>query len=89
MNINGQFIGFWNGLIDEVEVFNRALSDSEIQAIYSAGSAGKCKTCTAPLDWWPAEGNANDIKGSNNGTLQTARPLRWVRWGRPLVLTAR
>ena len=70
VNINGQFTGFWNGLIDEVEIFNRALSDSEIQAIYSAGSAGKCKTCTAPLDWWPAEGNANDIKGSNNGTLQ-------------------
>ena len=32
-----------NGLIDEVEIFNRALSQSEIQAIYLAGSAGKCK----------------------------------------------
>jgi len=32
------------GLIDEVEVFNRALSASEIQAIYAAGSAGKCKS---------------------------------------------
>jgi hypothetical protein len=31
------------GLIDEVEVFNRALGQSEIQAIYKAGSAGKCK----------------------------------------------
>ena len=34
---------FWAGLIDEVNVFNRALSASEIQAIYNAGSAGKCK----------------------------------------------
>ncbi len=32
------------GLIDEVELFNRALSDTEIQAIFNAGSAGKCKT---------------------------------------------
>lgn len=31
------------GLIDEVELFNRALSPAEILAIYDAGSAGKCK----------------------------------------------
>jgi parallel beta-helix repeat protein len=31
------------GLIDEVEIFNRALSASEIQVIVNAGSAGKCK----------------------------------------------
>jgi uncharacterized repeat protein (TIGR01451 family) len=30
------------GLIDEVEIYNRALSSSEIQAIYNSGSAGKC-----------------------------------------------
>ncbi|MFA3783401.1 LamG-like jellyroll fold domain-containing protein [Melioribacteraceae bacterium 4301-Me] len=29
--------------IDEVELFNRALTQQEIQAIYNAGSAGKCK----------------------------------------------
>jgi hypothetical protein len=34
------------GLIDEVELFNRALSASEIQAIVNAGSAGKCKSPT-------------------------------------------
>jgi len=37
---------YWfRGLIDEVEIFNRALSASEILAIYNAGSAGKCKAC--------------------------------------------
>jgi hypothetical protein len=36
----------WQGVIDEVELFNRALSQAEIQAIFSADSAGKCKpTC--------------------------------------------
>ena len=34
----------FGGLIDEVEIFNRALSGQEIQAIFNAGSAGKCKT---------------------------------------------
>ena len=31
------------GRIDEFEIFNRALSPSEIQAIFDAGIAGKCK----------------------------------------------
>ncbi|MFQ5976260.1 MAG: LamG domain-containing protein [Candidatus Hydrothermarchaeales archaeon] len=35
--------GFFDGLIDEVEIYNRALDASEIQAIFNAGSAGKCK----------------------------------------------
>src|SRR5262245_55245194 len=36
------------GDIDEVEIFNRALSAAEVQAIFCAGSAGKCKpgSCT-------------------------------------------
>ncbi|MGH8520668.1 MAG: LamG-like jellyroll fold domain-containing protein [Gammaproteobacteria bacterium] len=34
---------FLDGLLDEVEVFNRALSATEVQAIFNAGSAGKCK----------------------------------------------
>jgi Concanavalin A-like lectin/glucanases superfamily len=32
-----------DGLIDEVEIYNRALSATEIQSIFNAGSAGKCK----------------------------------------------
>jgi len=33
----------FNGDIDEVEVFNRAIEGSEVAAIFDAGSAGKCK----------------------------------------------
>jgi hypothetical protein len=33
----------WLGDIDEVEVFTNALTSTEIQAIYNAGTAGKCK----------------------------------------------
>ena len=36
---------FFRGCLDEVEFFKRALDQSEIQAIYSAGSGGKCKPC--------------------------------------------
>lgn len=34
------------GLIDEVSIYNRALTAEEIAAIYTAGSAGKCKPVT-------------------------------------------
>jgi hypothetical protein len=33
---------YFNGLLDEVSIYNRALSASEIQAIHNVGSAGKC-----------------------------------------------
>jgi len=33
----------FGGLVDEVEIFNRVLSQSEIQGIVNASSAGKCK----------------------------------------------
>jgi hypothetical protein len=63
------------GLIDEVAIYNRALSAAEIQAINDAGSAGKClPTCTpipaGAVAWWAAAGNANDLVGTNNGILQ-------------------
>ena len=75
---NGGYF-YFQGLIDEVEFFNRALSQAEIQAIVNAGKSGKCKVpppaACAPLpsgivDWYTADGNANDSIGSNNGTLQ-------------------
>jgi len=31
-----------NGFVDEVSIYNRALSDSEIQAIFNADIRGKC-----------------------------------------------
>jgi sugar lactone lactonase YvrE len=33
---------YYHGLLDEADVFSRALSPSEIQAIYNAGGLGKC-----------------------------------------------
>ncbi len=36
------------GRLDEVSVYDRALSTAEIQAIYAAASAGKCTTAVSP-----------------------------------------
>ncbi|PYS22410.1 MAG: hypothetical protein DMF72_13325 [Acidobacteria bacterium] len=34
--------GYWKGTLDELELFNRALTESEVFAIYDAGRVGKC-----------------------------------------------
>ncbi|MBI5100222.1 MAG: laminin G domain-containing protein [Nitrospirae bacterium] len=63
----------FNGLVDEVEIFDRALSLAEIQAIYNAGTAGKCRSCTPPpsgmISWWGGDNNGLDMVGTSNGTL--------------------
>ncbi|MEM0472876.1 MAG: LamG-like jellyroll fold domain-containing protein [Sulfolobales archaeon] len=43
---NGNVIGnskSFEGYVDEIELYKRALGESEIKMIYEAGSAGKCK----------------------------------------------
>ena len=68
-------------LVDELSLYNRALSSNEVQAIVQAGSAGKCSGSTPPppappcvpppaglVSWWQAETNAFDSIGFNDGT---------------------
>lgn len=43
------YLSMFGGIIDEVSIYNRALSSNEIAAIYNAGSAGKCYALTAPV----------------------------------------
>jgi hypothetical protein len=67
---------FFNGMIDEPSVYNRALSATEIAGIVNSGTAGKCKpTATVSpsgqVMWLAGDGDVNDISGnSNNGLLQ-------------------
>jgi hypothetical protein len=67
------YYGHMDGLIDEAGIFSRALTAEEIAAIHAAGSAGKCRPCVPPptgtVSWWPGDGNANDIIGTNDGTM--------------------
>lgn len=58
------FDGKLAGRLDEVSLYNRALSSNEIAAIYVAGAAGKCKAAAGPaITAQPA--NQNVVAGSN------------------------
>ena len=45
--ISGWFY-YGKAIVDELSIYNRALSTAEIQAIYNAGSSGKCVADTPP-----------------------------------------
>lgn len=87
--------GTFYGRIDEPAVFNRALSASEIQSLYAAGSAGMCVPTPTPvcvpapgglISWWRAEGNASDSADNNPGTLLNGASLSLGRVGQAFNL---
>ncbi|HWH70851.1 MAG TPA: immunoglobulin domain-containing protein, partial [Candidatus Sulfotelmatobacter sp.] len=73
------------GLLDEVALYNRVLSASEIAAIHAAGSAGKCKTAQPPLVTVPPQ-NQSVVAGGNatftvTATGTTPLSYQWLRDG--------
>lgn len=79
-----------NGLLDEIEIHDRALSVDEVRAVYRAGGYGKCTGC-APVPvgleaWWRAEGDATDSAGSNDGTAMNGAGYGPGRVGRAFDL---
>ena len=65
---------YLSGLVDEVEIFNRALTAQEIKAIYNARSAGKIKP--APLGAWTTKAprpvvSSSPSVGAINGLIYT------------------
>ena len=68
---------FYTGYIDDVALFSRALSAAEVFEIYSKGESSSLRPLEAIyqlnsdsglVGYWKLDGNANDSKGSNNGT---------------------
>lgn len=51
---NEPFGGFMNGSLDEITVYNRALSEEELRSIANAGSAGKCRSLNLSTKSVPA-----------------------------------
>jgi hypothetical protein len=75
-----------NGSLDEVSLFNRALSSNEITAIYTAGAAGKCRVANItaqPQSQTVAVGaNVNfSVTANGPGPLN----YQWQRSGTNLV----
>lgn len=65
---------YWTGRLDELTLYDRALSETEIAAICAAGAAGKVNPqCIAPpaelAGWWPGDDSPYDFARLNHLTL--------------------
>ncbi len=60
--------GKFNGVLDEVQIFNRALSITEVQSIYNAGSAGICTNVSRKTLF--------DFDGDGKADVSVFRPIK-------------
>jgi hypothetical protein len=65
------FDGKLKGVLDEVELYDRALSPAEVEAIYQSGvvNLSAANIAPTPTALYRAEGNANDSINGNAGAL--------------------
>lgn len=80
----------YNGSIDEVSIYNRALSANEILAIFAAGSAGKCFTNSPAPVFVQQPADQNGYAGGSvtfsAAAMGTPRPsYQWHFNGTPIV----
>lgn len=81
-------ISFGEIAVDELEIFKRDLTQQEIQAIFSAGSAGKCLPCPQPVVQIVYDGGRDEScnftapndPATRSGCLNTAYPTPGLGW---------
>ena len=54
------------GYISNVQIYNTALSQSNIESLYKEGIGGVPIDLNSLVGWWPLNGNANDYSGNGN-----------------------
>ena len=60
-------VSYFNGMISDVQVYNTALSPSQVQQLYAKGAQGTPPANDSIISWWPLNGGANDYSGTNPG----------------------
>mgnify|MGYP001626479745 CR=1 FL=1 len=62
---------WFNGSISNVQVYNAALSLSEVESLYREGIGGAPVDLEHIVAWYPLNGNANDYSGNGNTGVPT------------------
>ena len=72
---------FQAGFQDEVSIYSRALSGSEIQTVYTAGSGGKCQPTNAPSILTQPQSQVAMVGASVNlSVVASGTPPLWYQW---------
>ncbi|MFN5621405.1 MAG: LamG-like jellyroll fold domain-containing protein [Flavobacteriales bacterium] len=85
-NTNNGLETYQSGLLDDIAIYNRALTEQEIQNLYAGTTPAACPTLSANLQtglvgYWPFCGNANDESGNGNDGVVNGATLTEDRFG--------
>lgn len=61
----------FNGSISNVQIYNIALTASQVQSLYNFGIYDSPINTNSLVGWWPLNGNANDYSGYSNNGINT------------------
>ena len=64
-------VGWFNGSISNVQIYNTSLSQPEITALYQEGIGGAPTNIQNLVGWWPLNGNSKDYSGNGNNGVPT------------------
>jgi hypothetical protein len=75
-----------NGKLDDIAIYNRALTEQEIQNLYTGTTPPPCVSLPSNLQqglvgYWPFCGNANDESGNGNDGVVNGATLTEDRFG--------
>ncbi|MFP5040092.1 LamG-like jellyroll fold domain-containing protein [Parasediminibacterium sp. JCM 36343] len=79
---NNSAYPFWfNGVLDDIRIYNRVLNTREATTLYTDSSAVNLNT--GLMAYYPFTGNANDSSGNNNNPVFNNAILTPDRFGKP------
>ncbi len=71
---NAGSLFYYSGQLDDIGIWNRALTSCEINQLYTA-SLGSNALTNGLVGWWPFTGNANDLSGNGNNGANNGATL--------------
>ena len=77
---------FTNGIIDDIGIWNRALTQQEITSLYTQNYVAQIPSYVSTnglVGYWPFNGNANDASGNGNNGTVNGSILTNDRFGKP------
>lgn len=82
----GEFPRLFDGLIDDLAIFNRALSGAEVEAIYNAAGAGMCRPVLPVITSQPVQQTVSPggPVTLSIGSTGEALAYQWRRNGKPI-----
>ncbi len=60
---------YFNGSMSNVQVYNRTLTNVQMQSLYHEGISGIPLSSSNLIGWWPLNGNANDYSGNGSNVI--------------------